>query len=64
MTNSTTLANVLVTSERRYPSYETDPSIQTEIQNLGMLRNIPKAACMSDLLADLDHWVGRLTLRS
>ena len=26
-----------------------------------MLPNNPKAACISELLADLDHWVGRLT---
>ena len=29
-----------------------------------MLRNNPKAVHIFELLADLDHWVGRLTPRS
>ena len=61
VTKSATFAEVLVALERQYPSYETDLSIRTEIQNLGMLPNNPKAARITDLLADLDHWVGRLT---
>ena len=64
VTKSATFADVLVALERRYPSYETDLSIRTEIQNLAMLPNNPKAARISELLADLDHWVGRLTPRS
>ena len=51
---SATLAEVLVALERQYPSYETDLSIRTEIQNLGMLPNNPKAARITDLLADLE----------
>ena len=54
-------AEVLVALERQYPSYETNLSIRTEIQNVAMLPNNPKAARISELLADLDHWVGRLT---
>ena len=61
MTKSATFAEVLVALERQYPSYKTDLSIRTEIQNLGMLPNNPKAARITELLADLDHWVGRLT---
>ena len=63
VTQSATFAEVLVALERQYPSYETHLSIRTEIQNLA---NNPKAARMriSELLADLDHWVGRLTLGS
>ena len=61
VTKSATFAEVLVALERQYPSYETDLSISTEIQNLGMLPNNPKAARITELLADLDHWVGRLT---
>ena len=61
VTKSATFAEVLVALERQYPSYETDLSIKTEIQNLGMLPNNPKAARITELLADLDHWVGRLT---
>ena len=60
----TTLAmftNVFVAHKRQYPSYETDLSIRTEIQNLAMLPNNPKAAGISELLANLGHWVGRLT---
>ena len=52
---------MLVALERQYPSYETDLSIRTEIQNLARLPNNPKPACITELLADLDHWVGRLT---
>ena len=61
VTNSATFAEVLVALERQYPSYGTDLSIRTEIQNLGMLPNNPKAARITEQLADLDHWVGRLT---
>ena len=61
VTKSTTFADVLVALERQYPSYETDLSIWTEIRNLAMLPNNPKAAHISELLADLDHWVRRLT---
>ena len=61
VTKSTTFAEVLVALERQYPSYETDLSIRTEIQNLAALPNNPKAARITELLADLDHWVGRLT---
>ena len=61
VTKSTTFADVLVALEREYPSYETNLSIRTEIQNLALLPNDPKAARVSELLADLDHWVGRLT---
>ena len=61
VTRSATFPEVLVALERQYPSYETDLSIGMEIQNLGMLPNNPKAARITELLADLDHWVGRLT---
>ena len=61
VTKSATFAEVLVALERQYPSYETDLSIRTEIQNLGMLPNNPTAARITELLADLDHWMGRLT---
>ena len=61
VTKSAIFAEVLVALERQYPSYETDLSIRTEIQNMAMLLNNPKAARISELLADLDHWVGRLT---
>ena len=44
VTKSTTFADVLVALERQYPSYKTDLCIRTEIQNLGMLPNNPKAA--------------------
>ena len=39
MTKSATFADVLFALERQYPSYETDLSIQTEIQSLAMLPN-------------------------
>ena len=58
VTKSATFAEVLVDLERQYPSHETDLSIRTEIQNLAMLPKNLKAACISQLLADLDHWVG------
>ena len=60
VTMSATLAQVLVALERHYPSYETDLSNRKEIQNLAMLPNNPKAARITELLADLNHWVGRL----
>ena len=61
MTNSATFADELVALERQYPTYETDLSIRAEIQNLPVLPNNPKLARVSELLADLDHWAGRLT---
>ena len=61
VTKSTTFAEVLVALERQYLSYETDLPIRTGIQNLGMLFNSPKAARITESLADLDHWVKRLT---
>ena len=60
VTKSATFADVLVAVERQYPSYEADLSIRTEIQNKAMLPNTLKAACISEPLADVDHWVGRL----
>ena len=64
LTNSATFADVLVALERQYPTYETDLSIRAEIQNLPVLPNNPKTGRVSELLADLDHWAGRLTLGS
>ena len=61
VTNSATFANVLVALERQYPTYETDLSIRAEIQYLPVLPNNPKPGRVSELLADLDHWAGRLT---
>ena len=60
VTKSATFADVLVALERQYPTYETDLSIGAEIQNLAVLPNNPKPARISELLADVDHWVGRL----
>ena len=61
VTKSATFAEVLVALERQYSSYGTDLSIRTEIQSPGMLPNNLKAARITELIADLDHWVGRLT---
>ena len=61
VTRSATFADVLVALERQYPSSETDLSIRTGIQNLGMLPSSPKVARITELLTDLDHWSGRLT---
>ena len=61
VTNSATFADVLVALERQYPTYETNLSIRAEIQNLPVLPNNPKYGRVSELLADLDHWAGRLT---
>ena len=61
VTNSATFADVLVALERQYPTYETDLSIRAEIQNLPVLPHNPKPGRVSELLADLDHWAGRLT---
>ena len=58
---SATFADVLVALERQYPTYDTDLSIRAEIQKLAVLPNNPKPARNSELLADLDHWVRRLT---
>ena len=59
--NSATFADVLVALERQYPTYETDLSIRAEIQNLPVLPNNPEPGMVSELMADLDHWAGRLT---
>ena len=61
VTNSATFADVLVALERQYPTYQTDLSIRAEIQNPPVLPNNPKPCRVSELLADLDHWAGRLT---
>ena len=61
VTKSATFADLLVALERQYPIYETDLSIRAEIQILAVLPNNPKPARDSELLADLDHWAGRLT---
>ena len=61
VTNSATFADVLVALERQYTTYETDLSIRAEIQNLPVLPKNPKPGRVSELLADLDHWAGRLT---
>ena len=61
VTNSATFADVLVALERQYLTYETNLSIRAEIQNLPVLPNNPKPGRVSELLADLDHWAGRLT---
>ena len=61
VTKSATFADVFIALERQYPPYETDLSIKAEIQNLAVLPNNPKPARISEVLADLDHWVGRLT---
>ena len=61
VTKSATFADVLVALERQYPTYETDLSIRAEIENLPMLPNNAKPGRVSVLLADLDHWAGRLT---
>ena len=61
VTKSATFADVLVALERQYPTYETDLSVRAKIQNLALLPNNPKPARVSELLADLDHWAGRLT---
>ena len=61
VTRSATFAYMLVVFERQYPSYETDLSLRAEIQNLAVLPNNSKPARISELLADLDHWMGRLT---
>ena len=61
VTKSATFADVFVALERQCPTYETDLSIRAVIQNLAVLPNNPKPARISELLADLDHRVGRLT---
>ena len=61
VTKSATFAGVLVALERQYPTYETHLSIRAEIQNLAVLPKNPKPTRISELLADLDHWVGRLS---
>ena len=61
VTKSTTFADVLVALERQYPTYETDLSIRTEIQNLAVLPNNAKPGRVSELMADLDYWAGRWT---
>ena len=61
ITKSATFGDVWVALERQYPTYETNLCIRAEIQNLAVPPSNPKPARISELLADLDHWVGRLT---
>ena len=55
VTKSATFADVSVALERQYPTYESDLSIRTEIQNLAVLPNNRKPARVAELLGDLDH---------
>ena len=61
VTKSATFADMLVALERQCPTFETDPSIRADFKNLALLPNTPKPARISELLADLDHLLGRLT---
>ena len=61
MTKLATFSDLLVALERQYPTYETELSIRAKIHNLAVLPKNPKPRRVSELLADLDHWVGRLT---
>ena len=61
VTKFATFADVLVAMGRQYPTHETDLSIRAEIQNLALLPNNPNPGRVSEQLADLDHWAGRLT---
>ena len=61
MTKGGTFAKVLLGLERQYLTYEAYLSICSEINNLGTLPTRPKAAGITELLADLDYLVGRLT---
>ena len=49
MTKFATFAGVSVVLKMQWPPYETDSSMRTEIQNLGVLPNNPEAARISDL---------------
>ena len=60
LTKSATFADVLVALGRQYLTYETDLSFEPELQHLAVLPNNLKQARISELLADLDHWVGQL----
>ena len=60
VTKSSTFSDVLVALERQYASCETDLSIRMEIRKMAMLPNYPKAARISELLAELDHYAGQL----
>ena len=60
VTKCAAFADMLVALERQWPTYETDLSIRAEIQNLAVLPDNPKTARISELRADLDHWVGQL----
>ena len=61
VTKCATFAHLLFALERQYPTYETGLSIRAEIQNLAVLPNNPKPGRISELFADLDHWLGHLT---
>ena len=59
--NVATFAEVLVSLQTQYSSYESDLSNRTEP---GYAAKQPNSAHISDLLADPDKWVGQLTPRS
>ena len=61
VTKCATFAEVLVALERQYQNYKTDLFIRALIQNLAVLPNNPRPRRVSELLADLVHWAGRLT---
>ena len=60
VTKTATFAHVLAALERQYPTYETDLFSRAELQILVVLPNNPKLARISELLANVDHWAGRL----
>ena len=61
VTKSTTFAAVLVALERQYLFYETNLSNGPRSKNLAILPSNSKAACISELLANLNDSAGRPT---
>ena len=57
---STSCGDFLVRLEQMYPVYKTDLSVRTEIEELPPLPEFPKAARISEFVAQLEELMGRM----
>ena len=59
-----TWAEVLQKLEKRFPVYETDLSVRTEIEELSMLPEFPSGAQISEYVCDLKHVFSQMKVGS
>ena len=59
-----TLAEVLLRLEKKFPVYETDLSVRTQIEELQMLPEFPSAERISEYVCDLEYLFSRMNVGS